>query len=96
MCWNVKTCWPSLDRPTPQALDGRRYKIAVAFPIFPTLGVALALSLLTSSALGLVTPALAQSPTPTPSQSTALADYDTALRAFRAILAERRAQIDAK
>ena len=96
MCWNVKTCWPSLDRPTPQALDGRRYKIAVAFPIFPTLGVALALSLLTSSALGLVTPALAQSPTPTPSQSTALADYDKALRAFRAILAERRAQIDAK
>ena len=46
--------------------------------------------------LGAVPPASAQSGTLTQSQSTALAAYDKALRAFRAILSERRAQIDAK
>ena len=46
--------------------------------------------------VGLVAPTLAQSATPAQSQSAAVAAYDSALRAFRAILAERRAQIDAK
>jgi hypothetical protein len=44
----------------------------------------------------LTSPALAQPATLTKDQSAALAAYDSALRDFRAILAERRRQIDAK
>ena len=46
--------------------------------------------------LGVVTPAAAQANALTKEQAAALAAYDKALRAFRAILAERRAQIEAK
>ena len=45
---------------------------------------------------GFVTPALAQAAALTQAQSAALAAYDNALRDFKSILAERRAQIDAK
>ena len=45
--------------------------------------------------VGVVAPAAAQG-APTKEQSAAVAAYDKALRAFRAILAERRAQIEAK
>ena len=46
--------------------------------------------------LGFVTPAAAQSSALTKEQSAALAAYDKALREFKAILAQRRAQIDGK
>jgi hypothetical protein len=45
---------------------------------------------------GLVIAASAQSPAPTATQAAALIAYDNALRAFRAVLAERRAQIEAR
>lgn len=44
----------------------------------------------------LVTSAAAQGTAPTKEQAAAVATYDKALRAFRAILAERRGQIEAK
>jgi hypothetical protein len=64
----------------------------------------LALVLLAGGAggLGVVMPAAAQSPAPaqpsalTKEQAAAVAAYDKALREFKAILAQRRAQIDAK
>ena len=46
--------------------------------------------------LGVVTPAAAQAAALTKEQAAALAAYDKALREFKAILAQRRAQIDAK
>jgi hypothetical protein len=49
-----------------------------------------------ASGLGVVTPATAQSAGLTKEQAAAQAAYDTALRAFKAVLAERRAQINAK
>ena len=58
----------------------------------------LALALI-AAGIGAVSPtthALAQSATLTQAQSAALAAYDNALRNFTSILAERRAQIDAK
>jgi hypothetical protein len=45
---------------------------------------------------GFAMPAFAQSAALTPAQAAALTAYDKALRAFRAVLAERRAQIQAK
>ena len=42
------------------------------------------------------TPAIAQGSAPTPKQSEALATYERALGEFKAVLAERRRQIDAK
>ena len=49
-----------------------------------------------SGAAGVVSPAAAQAAALTKDQSAALATYDKALREFRAILAQRRAQIDGK
>ena len=46
--------------------------------------------------LRIVTPAAAQATAPTKEQAGARAAYDKALREFKAVLAERRAQIDAK
>jgi hypothetical protein len=48
------------------------------------------------SKFGLVSPALAQPATLTKAQSDALAAYDNALNHFKSLLAQRRAQIDAK
>src|SRR5262245_22881723 len=45
---------------------------------------------------GFIVPASAQSTAASKAQAAALTAYDEALRAFQAILAERRAQIDAK
>jgi hypothetical protein len=59
----------------------------------------LALALVAVSAdrgLGFVTPAAAQRDTLTKEQAAAQSTYDTALRAFRAILAQRRRQIETK
>jgi hypothetical protein len=47
-------------------------------------------------ASGLLPPAAAQAPALTKAQSAAVAAYDKALRAFKAVLAQRRAQIDGK
>ena len=59
--------------------------------------LALVLVVLAATAFGArVTPAEAQPAALTPSQSTAQAAYDKALREFKAVLAERRAQVDAK
>ena len=49
-----------------------------------------------TSGLGFVTPAAAQPSAPTKAQAGAVAAYDKALREFKAILAQRRAQIDGK
>jgi hypothetical protein len=46
--------------------------------------------------IGVVTPAAAQGKASAEEQAEALAAYDTALRAFKAVLAERRKQINAK
>jgi hypothetical protein len=57
----------------------------------------LAVALLVDGAgAGLVAPATAQATALTKEQAAAVAAYDKALREFRAVLAERRAQIDAK
>ena len=48
------------------------------------------------SKFGFISPALAQPATLTKAQSDALAAYDNALSHFKSILAQRRAQIDAK
>jgi hypothetical protein len=60
-----------------------------------SLALALALVIAGSGGAGLATPAGAQAtaPAPTKVQAAAQAAYDRALRAFRAILAERRAQL---
>ena len=60
------------------------------------LAFALALGAAGICASGGVTPAAAQPAALSKEQATAQAAYDKALREFRAILAERRAQIDAK
>jgi hypothetical protein len=65
-----------------------------AFSIFAIF--ALALFAASAGGAGVATPAAAQAAAHTKEQSTALAAYDKALRDFRAILATRRAQIDAK
>ena len=49
-----------------------------------------------TASLSLITPATAQAPTLTKPQAEAVAAYDKALASFKAILATRRAQIDAK
>ena len=49
-----------------------------------------------SDGFGVVTPAAAQPTALTKEQAAAVAAYDKALREFKAVLAERRAQIDAK
>jgi hypothetical protein len=58
--------------------------------------VAMALGGASVGSSGFVIPASAQSAAPTTTQAAVLSAYDTALRAFRAVLAERRAQIQAK
>jgi hypothetical protein len=65
-----------------------RFSIVVA--------VAVALGKAGVGGAGLIVPASAQSAAFTRAQAAALTDYDKALRAFRAVLAERRAQIEAK
>src|SRR5262245_44483572 len=56
----------------------------------------LALAAVGSTAIGCRIPAAAQSAALTKEQASAGAAYDKAVREFKAILAERRAQIDAK
>ena len=57
----------------------------------------LALGLLAGTgSIGVATPAAAQSAALTKEQAAAVAVYDKALRDFKAVLAERRAQIDGK
>src|SRR5262245_10236941 len=59
-----------------------------------TIAVTLILSLLGPIGPGCVAPAAAQGNALTTEQTQAQAAYDKALRAFKAILAERRAQMD--
>ena len=64
-----------------------------------TIAAVLALALVVSagwSGLGYVSPAAAQTAALTKEQAAAVAAYDKAVREFKAVLAERRAQIDAK
>ena len=65
-------------------------------PPSPFLTVALLSLALVTAGVGCAPPAAAQPTTLTKPQSAALAAYDKALRDFRAILATRREQIDAK
>ncbi len=58
--------------------------------------LALALSAGAGGGPRAVTPAAAQSAAPTGEQAAALAAYEAALRAFKAVLAERRGQIEAR
>jgi hypothetical protein len=58
--------------------------------------VAVALGATGVGGAGFVIPAFAQSTASTNAQGAALAAYDKALRTFRAVLAERRAQIEAR
>jgi hypothetical protein len=75
-----------IDRPAiDHAYPPRRAAVAI-----------LALALLVTGAGGLAPPATAQSATPGKEQAEALAAYDKALRGFKAVLAERRRQIDAR
>jgi hypothetical protein len=64
----------------------------------PVVGAAVAVALVVAGTdgLGVVMPALAQASTLTKAQAAAGGAYDKALREFKAILARRRAQIDAK
>jgi hypothetical protein len=68
----------------------RRPRISMVFAVAMALGGA------SVGSSGFVIPASAQSAAPTTTQAAVLSAYDTALRAFRAVLAERRAQIQAK
>jgi hypothetical protein len=66
--------------------------------ILPALRIAVAVASVAAGTggVGFVTPALAQASALTKAQAAAGAAYDEALREFKAILAKRRAQIDAK
>jgi len=66
--------------------------------ILPALAIAVALALVTADTGGLccATPAMAEASALNKAQAAARTAYDEALREFKAILAERRAQIDAK
>ncbi len=66
--------------------------------ILPALGIAVAVAFAAAGTggLGLVTPGLAQAGALSKAQAAAGAAYAKALREFKEILAERRAQIDAK
>ena len=67
------------------------------FSLFASFALALAVGKTADTGgLGVVTPAAAQVSARAQEQSGALAAYDKALREFRAILAQRRAQINAK
>ena len=79
------------NRPTPQAqtLVPRPRRVAVAV-------LAAALVAAGTAGLGFITPAAAQSAASAQEQTAARVAYDKALREFKAILAERRAQINAK
>jgi hypothetical protein len=79
------------NRPTrqPKALARRPYHIAAAV-------VVASLIVVGGGGFGFVTCAGAQSSLLTKEQTAAVAAYDTALREFRAVLAQRRAQIDGK
>src|SRR5262245_17540066 len=71
---------------------------AIPMRCLPALAIAIAVPLgaASSGGLGLGTPALAQANVPPNAQAAAGAAYEQALREFKKILAERRAQIDAK
>ena len=77
----------ALPTPQPRTLVARPRRVAVAVLV-------LALVAAGSGGVGVVTPAAAQSAALTKEQ--ARGAYDKALREFKAILAERRAQIDGK
>jgi hypothetical protein len=69
-----------------------------ALRLFPALGAALALALIAAAAdgVGHVHSAAAQTAATAEEQAAARAAYEAAVRAFKAVLAERRAQIEAK
>ena len=73
----------------PQTLVLRSRHVAVA-------ALALALVATGTGSVGFVTPAAAQSAALTKAQAVALATYDKALREFKAVLAQRRGQIEGK
>jgi len=76
----------------------RRRQGGIATRSVRALGTALAVALVATGpgGLGLVRPALGQTSALSQAQSAAAAAYDKALREFKDVLAERRAQIDAK
>jgi hypothetical protein len=84
--------------PTSQAFVSRPRRSAGAMRALPVMGAAVAVALVAvgTGGLGVVTPALTQANTLTKAQAAAAVVYDEALREFKAILAKRRAQIDAK
>jgi hypothetical protein len=84
--------------PTSQAFVSCPRWSAVAMRALPVMEAAVAVALVAAGTggLGVVTPALAQANTLTKAQAAAALAYDEALREFKAILAKRRAQIDAK
>jgi len=83
---------------TSQAIVSRPRRTADGLRTLPVVGAALAVALVAAGigGLGVGTPALAQPSTLTKAQAAAGVAYDKALREFKAILAKRRAQIDAK
>jgi hypothetical protein len=86
-------------RASHQPLNAVRVILVAMLPPAPfsiTAMVALALVAAGASRLDLATPAAAQATAPTKEQAAAVAAYDKALREFKAILAQRRAQIDGK
>ena len=86
------------NEPTSQAFVSRPSRGTVAMCALPVVGAAVAVALVAAGTggLGVVTPAFAQASTLSKAQATAGVAYDKALREFKAILAKRRAQIDAK
>jgi hypothetical protein len=77
----------------PERLSDRWRRVAIAGLVVALAGAAGGASLLTPAA---AQPAPARSAALTEEQSAAVAAYDKALREFKAILAERRRQIDAR
>jgi hypothetical protein len=80
------------------ALMSHPRRSTIVTRILPALGIAVAVAFAAAGTggLGLVTPGLAQASALTKAQAAAGAAYAKALREFKEILAERRAQIDAK
>jgi len=80
------------------ALMSHLRRSTIATRILPALGIAVAVAFAAAGTggLGLVTPGLAQAGALTKAQAAAGAAYAKALGEFKEILAERRAQIDAK
>jgi hypothetical protein len=80
---------PNRSPPQPKTRASRRRGVAAA-----TLAVVAVAAGASSGGLGLVTPAVAQTSASAEEQAAARAAYDQAVREFKAILAERRRQIE--